>query len=116
MVVEDDVDSCEMLALMLRKNGNTVLTADTGQAALDLLDSDGPLDAVLVDLSLPDIPGLSLCQKLQARQPNISIVVVSGRTEPGVVNAARQLGVRDFLSKPVDMPTLLSTLTAITTP
>jgi CheY-like chemotaxis protein len=102
LVVDDDEDIREVLAVLLNSEGYTVAEAFDGQHALDTIRSQGKPALVLVDLRMPRMNGFEFVKALRADPPNadIPVVVISGdwRAEQG----ARELSVAGFLQKPLN--------------
>jgi DNA-binding response OmpR family regulator len=80
LVVEDDPRTAASLALYLKHGGYDVETAGTGAAALDLA-ARTPPDLVVLDLMLPEIPGLDVCRALRARGDTPIIMLTARATE-----------------------------------
>ncbi len=101
LVVEDHTDTLEMLELVLRLNGFAVATAQSAEAALELVDRQTP-DAVSVDLGLPGMSGLELCRQLR-RRPDMAdapIVAVTGWAAEKDAERAKMAGFDLTLPKP----------------
>ena len=109
LVTDDDVTTREMLRGILRKAGHTVNTASDGIAALRLIRKKR-FDLVLLDIWMPKMTGLGLLGSLQGESdiPKI-IVMTSDQTSETLMKALRGR-VYQFLLKPFDSETLLSTI------
>jgi DNA-binding NtrC family response regulator len=105
LVVDDDAAMCDLLEDGLREYRYTVERATTGERALSALTS-AEFSVVFTDLRLGKESGLTLCERIVARQPHLPVVVVTafGNFETAV--AAIRAGAYDFVSKPVDMEAL----------
>jgi DNA-binding response OmpR family regulator len=101
LLVDDDLDLADAMATILRRDGHDVATAGTGSTALAIARSK-QLEAVLLDLSLPDMDGFSIAHVLRDRviAADTSIIVITGVTPPRL-DAADEAGVDLVLSKPV---------------
>ncbi len=108
LVVEDDPDSREAIALALELHGGHVRAAGSVDEALALLDD--PLDAVLSDLSMPGKDGYALLERLRARGVDAPVVAVSGFATPEDRERALAAGFSAHLAKPVDVDVLLNTV------
>jgi CheY-like chemotaxis protein len=116
LVVEDDVNSREGLRGLLSAGGHRVDTAADGWQALEYI-KQGTYELAIVDLDLPVVHGIAMdgwdvTRILRAFCPEVSIVVVSGRSDDEVHEAARQIDV-EFLDKPLavsDLRTLIARL------
>jgi DNA-binding response OmpR family regulator len=99
LVVDDELDTAQTAALLLKDSGHDVAYAVTASAALDLAIKNRP-HVVLLDLGLPDMDGLALARRLN-EIGDFRIIAVTGRsafTEPLALAA----GCEGFLRKPVD--------------
>ena len=76
LVVDDDDAIRESIRLALNTIGMTVVTAESGERALEAFDA--AFDGAIVDLMMPGINGLETIEALRARAPNLPIIVVSG--------------------------------------
>jgi DNA-binding response OmpR family regulator len=100
LLVEDDADIRDVFALLIKAEGAQVITAATGQEAIDLA-RHHDFDVVLTDLGLPDLVGDVVIRHIIAtarRRP--WIVVITGYGEP-FVGHARKAGADLVLTKPI---------------
>jgi FixJ family two-component response regulator len=109
LVVVDDASTRESLELLIRSAG---WRAETFACAMEFLarpQVPGPACLVL-DVSLPDISGLDLQQRLAAQGNNVPILMVSGCVDVPTTVRAMKAGAVDFVIKPVDEESLLASL------
>jgi len=108
LVVEDDVVVCRTLCRLLRREGYAVTYVSEGRQALQSAQSTLP-DLVLLDLTLPDMDGLQVCEGLRAdsRTARIPIIVLTAREETEDSRQSRSAGASAYVLKPVDAATLL---------
>jgi CheY-like chemotaxis protein len=109
LIVDDDEAQVEALARRLEKQGYETLAAHLGRRGLALAKSERP-DLVILDLRLPDIDGLQVCERL-ADSPEtcgIPIIVLSGMERPDIVRCSRAAGCTYFVRKPYDPNALLT--------
>jgi DNA-binding response OmpR family regulator len=93
----------------LARRGFTVLATTTGHEAARSLDQPpGPIDAAVVDLGLPDINGVALCEVMHTFHLFLPVVACSGQATPEDVRRVREAGVRRCLRKPVDPEELVA--------
>lgn len=100
LAVDDDSMNLEMLELMLSELGSTLLKANNGQQALDLLEIEQSIDVILLDLEMPVLDGYETLKRAKQHpvwQEIPIIVVTAGAKE---VTRTLALGANDFLSKP----------------
>jgi two-component system CheB/CheR fusion protein len=113
LVVDDNEDAAEMLALVLRKHGHTVELAFNGEDALELAAVSHP-EVVLLDIGLPGIDGYEVARRLRASPSAVRpvLVAVSGYGQPADRLRSREAGFDHHLVKPVAMERLLPLLIA----
>lgn len=105
LLVDDDPGIQSGFKKYLSKKGYAVATASSLAEARELA-AGGRIDAVLLDLALPDGNGIEWIADLRADRPDLAIVVITGTGDvPSAVEAMRQ-GADNFLTKPVSMPDL----------
>ena len=107
LLIEDDPDVLEALSLLIRDaEGFDLATADTGAAALTYVQRSGPPCIVLIDLHLPDMTGVALCQKLRAlpQLRGVPCIYLTGAANVDIT------GADGWLKKPVEIEALLDVL------
>lgn len=100
LCIDDEPAILRLLAVVLEHDGHEVLSAASALDAMALL-ARGGIDAVLLDLGLPDRDGLELIASIKAQAP-VSIIVVSARGDVAEKVAALDLGAADYVTKPFD--------------
>ncbi|MBU6222819.1 MAG: response regulator transcription factor [Planctomycetes bacterium] len=111
LVIEDDPASRSAIAKSLREMRHTVFEAADGVTGLQIAQAE-PLDAVVLDLMLPRMDGISLLKELR-RTSRVPVIIVSARrTEDDRVEAL-DLGADDYLTKPFTVRELLARLRAV---
>ena len=117
LVVDDDPDSRRLLALFLGNAGYPdVRTADSAAAALRQLamehpsGTDGDIDLILSDISMPEIDGVELCRRIKTTPSlhDTPIIMVTGSTELADLERAFAVGAMDYITKPVRKVELLA--------
>ena len=114
LVVDDETEFSELLQFRLAIRDYEVLAAATGTEALNRARSELP-DVILLDLLLPDVDGLTLCDILQ-RLPstrNTPIIMITAVPTDANRAAAKIAGARGFLGKPLDFVELQRQLDAV---
>jgi len=102
LVVDDEEEVCKLFHRILKDEGYTVLTANSGKEALDLVDKKGP-DLVILDLKLPDINGIKVLRRLQRMNKNMEVIIVTGYGTMKTARVAMRLGAYDYITKPFDI-------------
>ena len=108
LIVDDDEAIVEVLSHRLSTQGFQPLTAHRGCDGLQRARQDRP-DLILLDLRLPDMDGLTICQELVDSSDtwDIPVIIVTGRDDPDIVRQCRAAGCRFFVHKPYDPNALL---------
>ena len=99
LVVEDDPDQSRAVRDRLELYGYAVACAEDGQMAMEMLQAEGSFDGVLVDLNLPQIPGLELLAAARQALPHLPVVVMSASASG--LRAAKELNLAcGYIAKP----------------
>src|SRR5262245_34127378 len=110
LIVDDEPNIIGTVAPLLRARGYDVLSALNGRAALESFERDKP-DLIVLDLGLPDMDGVDVCQ--QVRQAStIPILVLSARGAEGDKVRALDAGADDYVTKPFGAEELLARIRA----
>ena len=101
LVVDDDAQTLDMVELVLKREGYTVIRAYSAAEALQTIEKTTP-DLFVIDAVLPEMDGLTLCRKLRAHSQtsNLPIIFVTGRESPYSVAEALNAGGDDYIRKP----------------
>jgi DNA-binding response OmpR family regulator len=113
LVVDDEVTVRQALERALRLEGFAVSTAAGGQAALEEVATRPPA-VVVLDVMMPDLDGLQVCAALRRseRTRSIPVILLTAASQMETRVAAMDLGVSEFLSKPLDTRNLLARIQA----
>jgi DNA-binding response OmpR family regulator len=109
LIVEDDRSFARALSSFLSDQGYRVLTANSGQAAIDAARTQD-FDLAILDVYLPDILGSDLIRDLRTCRPQASFVSISADDSAANARACRNAGAQAFLPKPVGPQVLLTTI------
>jgi len=109
LIVDDEPDFLELVGFKLSREGFEVVQAANGVEALRMAQSESP-DVIVLDVMLPDLDGLSVCEILrnQPETRDVPVVILSALDTPVSRSRGDKLGVSDWLTKGADL-TLLST-------
>lgn len=110
LIVDDDPFMREAIALTLEVAGYEVRTAANGAEALDLLEK-APTALLITDLQMPTMDGRALTAAARARQPDLSMLVISGAED--AAEAAAASGAQALLAKPFGRSELLTVVTRL---
>ena len=100
LIVEDEQKLITYLTPLLTKRGFEVISASTGQEALEIYPKEKP-DAVLLDLGLPgEISGYDVLADIKSNAPEIKVAIITGYSESYVKDKTSSLGAELFFKKP----------------
>ncbi len=108
LIVEDNQSTALIFESYLSEEFNVIRVAK-GQLAIDAV-SQGGVDAVLLDLSLPDISGIDVLSAIRAQDSEVPIIIVSSDQSNQKIATALKLGANDYVIKPVDRTRLVVTV------
>ena len=111
LVVDDEPDICELLAITLERMDIAARTCNDLSSAKRLLAKE-PFDLCLTDMRLPDGDGLELVEWIQSEVPGTPVAVITAHGSVEAAVRALKLGAFDFVSKPLDLQDLRKLVTA----
>ena len=112
LLVEDDLRLADLIARLLTADRHVVERASTATEALELADAPG-LDAVVLDIGLPDFSGLEVARRLRARACHVPILMLTARDAVSDRVAGLDAGADDYLTKPFAIEELSARLRAL---
>lgn len=109
--VEDNLLNAMLMREMLASEPVELVVVGSGKAALELLERETP-DLVLLDMQLPDMNGLEIFQKLKAagHVPQAGCVILSADATTERIQAAMEIGIKDYWTKPFNLMQVLAKL------
>jgi CheY-like chemotaxis protein/signal transduction histidine kinase len=112
LLVDDDMRTVYALSATLRAKGLRVITADTGLMAIELLEQNPDVDAVLMDIMMPEMDGYEAMRRIrqERRFAELPIVALTAKAMKGDRERCLDAGATDYLAKPIDADQLLSLL------
>jgi two-component system OmpR family response regulator len=112
LLVEDDADIAEIVALHLRDEGYDVQHATDGTSGLRLLEQHS-WDALVLDLMLPGIDGLEICRRARSMPRYTPIIITSARSSEVHRVLGLEIGADDYLAKPFSVLELVARVRAL---
>jgi diguanylate cyclase (GGDEF)-like protein len=109
LIVDDIGDNRTILTRRFHSRGFDVVEADSGLAALELIEQQ-PFDLVLLDIMMPGIDGLETLRRIRLHRSasELPVIMVTARAESGEVVRAFETGANDYVTKPVDFSVALA--------
>jgi len=108
LLVDDEKRFRASTEKVLERRGFRVVTAGTGEEALERL-ADGP-DVVILDIRMPGMDGLTALREMKRRAPEVPVIMLSGHASEDAARIALDQGAFDFLAKPCDIDLLAAKL------
>jgi two-component system response regulator HydG len=114
LIIDDDIDLCLLLSRFLNKNGFETSSAHSGAKGIALYDPAN-FDVVICDYRLDDMDGIKLIKGLKAKNPHVSILVITGYSDIKTAVEVIKLGAFDYITKPLIPDEVLSILNKLLT-
>ena len=112
LVVEDDTNARKLMKAVLERAEYSVLTASSGEEALQLLDTNH-IDLILLDIMMPGMDGYALTNELRTAGSTIPILMVTAKQLPADKRKGFLAGTDDYMTKPVDTEEMLLRIKAL---
>jgi CheY-like chemotaxis protein len=101
LMVDDEQIVVEPTCLLLKRYGYSVISASSGEQAVNLLKQDGHnIDVVILDMLMPGMDGIETLDHIQRIQPKIPVLIASGNNHPDQIDRALNNGCNGFIRKP----------------
>ena len=112
LVVDDDVRNIFALTSLLEQHGVQVVNAENGMEAISLLDQDQEIDAVLMDIMMPEMDGYETMRRIRrdSRHRLLPILALTAKAMKGDREKCLEAGASDYIAKPVNTDELLALL------
>ncbi len=102
LVVDDEIGALTLIGIMLERGGFDVLKARDAQAALNILEDTVP-DLIILDVMMPGMNGIDLCQVIRKREATgkTPVLILSARGDAESIIRGIEAGANDYLPKPI---------------
>lgn len=109
LIVDDDNRNIFALTAVLRARGFECRSCSSGQEAIDFLNTDEPVDAVLMDMMMPDMDGYEAIPEIKkiTKRSNVPVISVTAQAMVGDKEKCLLAGADGYISKPVDVDKLI---------
>ena len=105
LIVDDEESVAELLATVVRSEGDDALVALSGAEALRLL-SSRTVDGVFLDIAMPDMDGLAVLKQIRERYPSVPVTILSAHANEEHEREALALGAVAVVRKPAELKAL----------
>jgi two-component system, OmpR family, alkaline phosphatase synthesis response regulator PhoP len=112
MVVDDEISIVTLLEFNLEKAGYSVVTANDGKEAVDIVDKENP-DLIVLDVMLPGMDGIEVCKTLRQKQINTPILMLTAKDDEFDKILGLELGADDYMTKPFSPREVVARIRAI---
>ena len=106
LVVDDNEDLLETFAMILKRRGFIVETADNGAKAIDKF-KEQEFDVTLMDIVMPEMNGVETFRKIREMVPEASIILMTAYSDEEMIQSAKKEGVNKVINKPIRIDQLI---------
>ena len=99
LAVDDEPMMCSLMEKILARDGYKIVTAEDGEAALRILESQ-PISIVISDIKMPNMNGFDLLKVIKSRYPEIGVIMMTAYGDTFTVKDALLLGADEYITKP----------------
>lgn len=111
LIVDDDINICELLRLYLEKEGFSTVVANDGEEAINITKKENP-DLILLDIMLPKMDGWQVCREIR-KTSLVPIIMITAKSETFDKVLGLELGADDYVSKPFDTKEVVARVKAV---
>lgn len=105
VIIDDEQRFLKTTQTLLEKEGYQVITANDGQAGLDILKAKAA-DVVVLDVKMPGMDGIEVLRHIKSDHPLVEVLMLTGHATMESAIDGLKLGAFDYLTKPCDIPVL----------
>lgn len=109
LIVDDETDFVDVLAIRLERAGEKVWTAFTGSECMDIL-GEKDIDVVILDIRMPGMDGIQVLKEIMIHYPLTEVILLTGHSSAETAVEGLKLGAFDYLVKPADFGELTEKL------
>jgi CheY-like chemotaxis protein len=102
LVVDDEIETCNLLSEFLSRKKYDVSIATSGQEAISKIKSNRP-EVVLLDIRMPGMDGIQVLRRIKQMDNNIDVIMITAVNEERVGREAIKLGAFDYITKPISL-------------
>jgi len=113
LLLEDEEAIRGFIRINLKRNQIDVVEAETGEAALASVETDGPFDIALLDVMLPTISGFEVCEQLRSKYPRLGIIMLTAKSQEEDKIHGLELGADDYIQKPFSPGELIARIKSL---
>ncbi len=107
LLVDDEAAFVDAMVKRLSKRDFELLTANSGQEALDALKRDDDVDVVILDVKMPGMDGIETLKKIKSKHPLVEVIMLTAHATVESAIEGMKLGAFDYLMKPAEIDELV---------
>lgn len=109
MLVEDEAQQRDALAMLFEAEGYQVLAAESAEAGVAQIENTIP-DMIVTDVKLPGMDGFTFFDRIreQSSCKHVPFIFITGYNDPQAIESAKRLGAKDYITKPYDLENLIA--------
>jgi len=111
LLVDDEVEFVETFSERLVMRNLEISKAFSGEEALQLLETNKNIEAVILDVKMPGMNGIKTLAEIKTKFPLVEVIMLSGHTDVASAIEGMKQGAFDYLMKPVDMDRIITKVT-----
>ncbi len=111
LIVDDDINICELLRLYVEKEGYSAIVANNGTQAVDMFNVYSP-DLILLDIMLPGLDGWQVCREIR-KSSEVPIIMLTAKGEVFDKVLGLELGADDYVTKPFETKEIIARIKAV---
>jgi DNA-binding response OmpR family regulator len=113
LLLEDEESIRGFVRINLKRNDMEVIEAETGEEAIALANTEGPIDIALLDVMLPTISGFEVCEQLRLLYPRMGIIMLTAKSQEEDKIHGLELGADDYVQKPFSPGELIARIKSL---
>lgn len=113
LILEDEESIRGFVTINLKRHGMEVVEATDGESALSMIRQERNVDIALLDVMLPTISGLQVCQELRREFPRMGIIMLTAKSQDEDKVKGLELGADDYITKPFSPVELIARINAL---
>ena len=102
LVIDDEVEICNLLKSFLTKKGYEVATATSAAEGLEKIEKEKP-KVILLDIRMPDMDGIELLKRIRGIDKDVGVIMATAVNDENTAQEAVSLGAADYIIKPFDL-------------
>lgn len=112
LVVDDEDDVCDFVENFFKERGFEIFTANSGEKALDIIDTDDP-DIILLDIKMPGMDGIETLREIHRMDSSKKVIMISAIDDEKKIKEAKTYGVVEYITKPLLLEQLERTVLTV---